>query len=489
MASQAAFVPEYLEANFNTMPLLPLALGLLSRLGMSDLIGPVLVTRIFSLLGLVLLVGVYWKLLQKNIGAGFVAAFAAAMGLLWDPVIRWGTQVVRTETWVAIAWIMILRELVTLQRPEIAKQPSRSLWRIGGWLAFGAYTHFEAIVWAPAVVVALWPFTQSKASFKTRARIWLFRNLEVAWKTLVFLSPWLLYVIWNFSLFLSQMHTQFFRLDQENSYFRDSYSIFHNLFLSLGNAGGWPKFFNLAKAVFWLGLLGLVAKTAVASKDRARLAPLLGSAVAFAATYWLWYKKPEVWFITLCHAAFWAWFAVAFPPVEDRRARKVWIAFASVLAFLSIATTAIQSREIPAQYNWTTYQAWVDCIDRTIRLGVKDSATRPALKVWQPHVPDVLIELRARRPAYELTRALDFPAAMDRAREYSRTVDALVLSRHAPVLEAAGRASVYEGAERPDDREILKNELEVPFGTWTLEAEWRHQICHHGPFWASIALH
>ena len=48
---------------------------------------------------------------------------------LWDPAVRWGTLVVRTETWIGLAWLLCLCELHSLEglEPRQTRERGRAL--------------------------------------------------------------------------------------------------------------------------------------------------------------------------------------------------------------------------------------------------------------------------------------------------------------------------------------------------------------------------
>lgn len=517
MHAQAAFVPSYDSANFNTMPGLPFMLGLASRLGLTELFGAVQSTRFVSWIALWLWAYLLWDWLDAELtrprssrpsgalrredpslplvpepGARRFAALAAtaigAAGLL-DPVNRWGTNVVRTETWIALAWIYLLREIWRFPVGAPSPQSSRALWRIAGGLAFAAYFHFEAIILVPAVFVAfLLPGMRP------------FRSLPgIAWRTVVWLSPWLYYVISRWSFFLDQMAVQFNRLEQGNHYFENAYLIFHNLFISHGSPVSWPKFFNVGKGFFWLELLLCVLGTLIVTVKsrgirRPELAAIWGAALTFVVSYYLWMTKPEVWFITLCHLMIWPWagtLALAAHQLWRPRAAVISVvglagAYAAISAFAHVA----QDVAIPRNYDWATYTRWIDCIEQSFPAA----PTRTALRIWQPHVPDVLIELEHRgrgkdgiKNRYDLTRALDFQSQQKLAVELAHRTDVVLLTRsmNRPLLDPD-----YVGPPRAEDWTLMKDVVEVPFGPLITENARNREmrICQVGPFWANVAV-
>jgi hypothetical protein len=407
MHAQAAFVPSYDQANFNLMPLLPLLLGAAARSGLLHFFEPQLMIRILSLGALLAWAWLLWTWLARALSSDperpypvtalHLAAHVALAGL-WDPILRWGTLVVRTETWIGLCWLWCLREF---HRWEVGGEApavwNRTAWRISAGLAVAAYFHFEAVYLVPAAIVGL-GFSPG----------WFKRLLGIGARTMLLLSPWLVYVALNFGLFAEQMQIQFFRLAHSNHWMSTAYLIFHSLFLEHGSPAGSPKFFNLAKAIWWLGLAALAVFTALAAARPRRFGPrraLMASAVAFVACFYLWATKAEVWFITLCHLAYWPWIGAAILATDRLLIRRALSGLAGVYAVLALAAGVVQARAISPDYTWPMYQSWVNCLERA--LGPLDA--KPGLRLWQPHVPDVLVELSRRHPDWDLTRALGAP--------------------------------------------------------------------------------
>ena len=504
MHSQAAFVPSYDAANFNMMPMVPSFLGIGVKLGLSKVFGIALAIRVVSLSVLIVWSWLLWILagscLKKMQWALLLGGVIALAGLM-DPINRWGTMVVRSETWIGLSWLFIL--LLLKKRSEFTNakeakiKESHFLWLISAALAFAAYCHFEAVLLVPPVAVALWPWENAGESGKIKS--WIKSLAAVGLCTCLFLLPWFVYVLSNFSLFTLQMETQFYRLASENTWIENAYSLFHSLFISLGSPVSWPKFFNLAKVVFWLLLFLLFGRLVFSSalrvfkKDSAcgkEFGLNLAAGIAVLGSLYLWFTKPEVWFITLVHLMLWPWVALAanqYLKMPHHRVRHLLV-LTAIYFFISLFATFAQQRNIPKSYSWSLYSSWIDCIQGAIN---KNNGK----KIWQPHVPDVLVELSEREPTWDLTRALDFSAEGHRAWELTYKVDAIILSNHFASVASNDSINVYEGPERESDRELLGNGVEVPFGPWVRDrfpveqpGVWSNYICHYGPFWADLTL-
>jgi hypothetical protein len=384
------------------------------------------------------------------------------LAALWDPNVRWDALAVRTEPWIGLFWALILRELAGRARGE-----ARRMGWIAGWLALAAWFHYEAVYLVPGLAVALLPRPR---------QLW-----DVGWRTLAFLSPWVLFALWHFPLFWSQMGIAFHRLGHGNTWVANPYLLFHSLFMWLGSPEGTPKFFNLGKAIFWSLAVALSIRAGMGAREK-HGSLRLGAATTFWMGLFLWVSKPEVWYTTVCHVALWSWVALELA-LESRgeRTRPVWKTLrvaCAAWAGLAILATAVQAFKIPPSYNWVNYRAWVDCIER--RIG-----PAPA-HVWEPNYPDVLVELSARRPDLDLTRALDFEALRSIAENFGRQVDAVVFAR---IANWDADRGTYVGPERESDLALLtQSDSEMPFGPWAArELGGRERgICQVGGFWADV---
>ncbi|MGK5085827.1 hypothetical protein WDW37_21265 [Bdellovibrionota bacterium FG-1] len=503
MHNQAAFIPSYDIANFNIMPALPFVLAAAMKLGFGTLVTPSFLLKGISLLGLLAWTWALWTLLIEwltpNHGRSRAlwAASLLALGGLWDPILRWGTFVVRTEIWIGLCWVWILRELgrwerIEAETPELAQEKwPRLAWRLAGFIALSAYIHYEAVFFVPAIIIGL--------GF---SRGWFRRLLGIGLRTLAFLSPWLLFVFVHFGLFFEQMEIQFHRLAHVNTWMLSPYLIFHSLFLEHGSPAGSPKFFNLAKGLFWALILGLsliFPRTLfqVIGQAFRRSAPvgsrvLLAAILAFFFTFYLWATKAEVWFITLCHVSAWCAFGAALLCLQTSWKSRIVVGFSGAYALLGLAASIGQAHDISPGYTWAQYTKWVDCIDQISQLATPLEHGGVA-KIWEPNVPDVLVELSQRHPGWDLTRSLDFPNRRNLALDAAQRMDVIILSRAFNPKDAAATAQ-YQGRLRMPDLDRLSREEDLPFGPWALNelgrtnSPWKSVVCEVGPFWATVVF-
>ena len=333
MHAQAAFVPSYDQANFNLMPALPLLLGTAAALGLPSLIHPELLIRILSLPALLGWAWLLWSWLLEALGPlqgprrAHLSAGLLTLAALWNPSSLGHAGRAHGDLDRAMLALGAARALSLGKMRRHPAQWSKIAWRISAGLALSAYFHFEAAYFVPATIVGL--------GFSTG---WSRRLVGVATRSLLLLSPWLIYVSLHPGLFAEQMQVQFHRLSHHNHWMANPYLIFHSLFIDHGSPAGWPQFFNLAKGIFWLGLAGLSTFSAgVAAIRPDRLRPrraLFASGVAFVCCFYLWATKAEVWFITLCHLTFWPWAGAALIlAIGDGLARRAINGLAGALLF------------------------------------------------------------------------------------------------------------------------------------------------------------
>ena len=475
MHSQAIFVPSYDVANFNIMPFHPFIFGIAGKLGLTKLISTHFVLKAINLLTLLGWILILWRWLETE-SKSFLIIIAVTFAALFDPVLRWGTLAVRTETGVGFFWPILLRELFLISRSQ-----RFSAWKIALPLTAAAYVHFEAVYFVPGIMIAL---------YNGNLKQWFTRLYLVGIWTIIFLSPWILYAVLHWSIFWEQMHTQFTRLSVSNEWIANPYLLFHSFFIDAGSAVSLPKLFNLGKAAFWILILLLNLYTLLSVFRKKSNPTLIGAGISFWATTLLWWTKSEIWFTTLCHMTLWTWVAL-FLIIEKNKP----ILYCSIFyAFISLASTGLQHSRTPSYYSWQTYRQWVQCIGDHIDHAESLKDKSKMIKVWQPHIPDVLSEFATWKPNYDLTRSLDFGNKTEIALDYAKKVDAIIFSTYFNV-PSSSPIPHYIGNPRPEDQSILKNAHAVAFGATLakrLETEqpgqFHMQICHIGPFWANVAL-
>jgi hypothetical protein len=138
-------------------------------------------------------------------------------------------------------------------------------------------------------------------------------------------------------------------------------------------------------------------------------------------------------------------------------------------------------------YTWSQYSAWVDCIDHAAANAPSGSGT---LKLWQPDVPDILVEISHRHPDWDLTRSLDFQAHRDLALAAAEKMDVVVMSRFFNPSAPEAATFRYQGSLRPEDHARLAPEAEIAFGSWAAQklstSGWKGSVCEAGPFWSIV---
>ncbi len=466
MHAQAPFVPSYDQANFNTMPGMPAYLGIGALFGLDTSHS----IRIFQMMALsAYCVALMVWMRRRNTALPWILLVTGLA--VFSPALRWGGMVVRPEIWQGLFWILILMELDGVFQKA-------SAWRLPAILAASAYFHFEAIVWVLPTAVAVLLQRGWQSGFKKLVGIGL--------RTTALLSPWLLYVIVKWDQFWIQMDVQFHRLDEWHPYIGSAYAIFHNLFLSLGSPVEYPKFFNLGKALTWLALLaGLFGNLGLASRKDRDTGVRVAAALGLVTTQYLWFTKPETWFTTMIHAAIWPAVVLLLPRkgtvVARSKLSRVSAALAGVLLVLSVGVVVNHYRKLSGIYSWETYRVWVDCIEETI--GNRK-------KIWQPHWPDLLVEMAGRDPDRDFSRAVDFPNIEPLIERHASTRDAIVHSLYFRPEEVVGDSD-YRGVARSRDVAFVTEYPWLPFKNFAAPhqgAGWTYQACEIGPFWAGISL-
>ncbi|MGE4108701.1 MAG: hypothetical protein AB7F66_15970 [Bacteriovoracia bacterium] len=468
MHSQAPWVPSYDAANFNTMPGMPLLLGLGNLVGISS-------PHAIRLYGMIFFAAWAW-LLAVGMGAPRRWTWLVAIAAITCPAIRWGAMVVRPEVWVCLLWLLITLEIGGgfWRRPHP--------WRIPLFLALGAYIHFEAVFWVLPTALGLFPWS-SRETFSARTRTWARRLVGVTWRTLALLSPWLIYLLVHWSDFWSQMHTQFHRLAAEHPYLQSPHGVFHTLWISLGNPIDYPKFLNAGKFLFWGGSLLALAHAALGfAKEPATRGIRAALVAAYFSTWYLWASKPETWFTVMIHMTMGTLMAYELGRwVRANPSRMAQGALGAAAVALIVVQSAVawdQWRKTREEYTWSNYHAWVDCLERGLA-GRK--------KIWQPHWPDALNELKRRDFSRDLTRAVDFQGVDELIEKHAANVDAVLHSIFIPYGHADWRRR-HEGAPTESDRHWVGDFPWMPFKNFARAEDPKSYACQVGPFWALLSF-
>ncbi len=499
MHNYAAFVPSMEEANFGTMPGLTVVLGGLSSFGLMRLFSPTVALKLISMLALVGWAWCLsaWVLRGRAAAERWFVPWIFLFAALWDPTLRWVTIAVRPEPWLGLIWAVLLRYFWWISQGS-NRFSNRSLWLISGALALSAYFHFAAIAFVPAVIVALIP------AQKTRyLQVWLGRLIGVGVGTLIFLMPWLVYCIRNFPIFMEQIGAQFGRLNIDNPYFK--YSFLSGLFVEMGSPVSLPKFFLIGKILLWALvflmtfrlLFGLARE--LFEEEPLKKRPYawsqvlleLSACTAFWSSFYLFYARPEAWFVSLPHFLFWPWLVLTWMGLGENEPihvilRKALIQMTGGFAMISVIASLVQSQQMPPSYRWPVFNDWVDCIDHEIQANVR----REHPKVWETYLPSVLVDLAVRHPGYDLTRTLDYHELSERAWAFALGTDAIILSRTVqdqPSASSPETFTRYFGLIRPWDEAVCAS---VPFGDRVLSelspTQWNTKVCHYGGFWATV---
>lgn len=447
------------------MPFEPMLMAFSALLGFET----VHAIRIWGLLFVALLSVIIWfKLKKSNLPQHLRILFW--LTVLTSPGLRWGAGLARPEIFEGIIGIFLF---FSLEKDSLEKKK----WEIPFLLAMAAYTHFHGILWVPVILV----WTLFRYPLANSFRKWF----EIGLRTVVWLSPWILYVLFNFSIFQEQMEIQFSRLSITNPYTRDFYSYFHHLFMSVGNPVDYPKVFTVGKVITFLFLViaGGVSLYQIITK-RSPMAAALFAMIVMSNVMWM--GKPEIWYVTLVHFAI--WIALAFLATVWLRNKQVAVSVSAALFVLigfQVYAQAWQVVQVSEKVSWKIYDDWAKCVHE--KLGV-------AKTVWQPGWPDVLVNLSKHSGDRVYYRAADAgDAAMGEVQhlidEHARTVDAIVYAKLLPVKETE-TGFHYEGEARDIDKGILIHDPWLDYKKWSgvSDGSRKISICQNGQFWAAVAL-
>lgn len=457
MLPQAPFEPSYLIFNFNTMPLYPILIGLGRFIGIE---GSHLLK--FWPLSSWALTGVLLGIILRRQGLPLLASILLVLTFASDPILRWASVLIRPESLIGLLGTALILGL-TFGFPK--KLARRGIWDpLAALLALAAYAHFNAIHLIYPVILSLLiavPNTDllSGIQFFWKA-LW-----AIGWRTLCYLSPWLLAVALHFDLFIKQLTLQWTRLNVPNAWLSSVPKMIEELSDSMGSPESWSPL------LFWAGVaqwaLIFLAGTLVAfalmqfslrhsqhnTQDQAHrnndpllLKALLPSASWVLSSVWLWHTKPEVWFkyyihlSLLCFVGVLGWGLWQFQKKSAKRLRGLWFAFLGTLLGIFLIVNGDQWIRMSqsTSWQWDTYSDFVDCVDQRLTEYEKNRpaqmATHP-LQVWCPTFPDITIELSRRHPEWELSRTNDFWERRFVAIQHGQTVDAVVVTETLGRLE------------------------------------------------------
>jgi hypothetical protein len=441
MLPQAPFEPTYRIWNFNTMPLYPILLGLGRLIGIDG-------SHALKAWPLA-----FWALSSSFLGAALykarLPAFLAALvalALAMDPELRWGSVLVRPESLIGLAGIVLV---TGLSLGWFTKEDyEHSFWDpISALLAIGAYAHFNAVHLLFAVLPVL--------IYRPR------RLVDVALKTTIYLAPWIFTVVLKPALFVQQMTLQWQRLAVPNSWLSSASSAIRSLFQALGAPNDWPIVLYASAIGIWALILiaaGIFIKAIIRyfvqayklgrfpraaegpSPDEISLVPAAGWVMG---TAWLWHNKPEVWFVYYIHLAVWTFAGIALLKLwkswtqsnYQNTARQLLplSALTAVMAaatYIFIYTNQTQAEDFgkTQTWNWDAYHEFVSCIDNTLTQYAERKRSFAPFQVWAPTFPDVTIELSRHHPDWNLSRTNDFYSRTRLALQHGMDVDAMVVT-------------------------------------------------------------
>ena len=475
MLPQAPFEPTYAEFNFNTMPLFPILIGAGRWIGIDG-------SHLLKLWSLCAWGATGALLSIVCYRAGLPALLASMCGLIvtMDPALRWTSVVVRPESMIALCGTALVLGL-TLGFP--ARITAGRFWDpVAFLLAASAYLHFNAIHLLFPVLFA----------YATQPR----RLFDIAAKTALYLTPWLLAVWMHLDLFIQQMTTQWNRLAVPNRWLNTQQLAISSMFQDWGNPEPWPAFLlQWGGSGIWVLLLTAIglgfARPAVRhlqqifrtrSNSVGATTPGAGLNLGIPAAWvvgaaWLWHTKPEPQFSSYIHFALWTFCGLALLECWNRSQFR-WLAhllgLMSALLLVFVYANISQAARLGSErtWNWDTYRSYVDCVERRLAGLEKELRGASPLQVWVPMFPDVTIELSRRHPGWSYTRHNDFGNRDALALRHGRQVDAVVLTE------------IRERGDANADREGPLDRIQDVRSAWLgehgqiLKADWRGYVLH-----------
>jgi hypothetical protein len=433
MRSLQPFVPSYGEASFNTMPMLPILVGLGDLTGIRGSFA----IKLWPNLGWLLSGASLLWLLHRSSRLPLLSVTGIALLFASHPALRWSSQLLRPEPLIGFLGVLLIGGL------SFGKWNTTRLTRWGGdpisiILAVAAYLHFNAIHLVPSVVVAL--------IFRAPQRL-----IRIALETFLLLAPWGLWALVHLDAFQAQMKIQFERLSAINPWLDSMQGWTRGLFQDMGNPVPYPEVLFSASIPLWgyiVGAFGVAMSVlSVRALERLRSQPqvvshqekvdLLPVATWVISALMLWHFKAEVWFTHYLHLSLVCWIALIVAKTVEAQKRRSWFQLQNGLiwgmAVLFSGVSLWLAQEMDRHQTWTrqNFSEWTACVERTL-VAIENEkraqgATAP-LSVWAPTFPDVLVELSLLHPDWTLTRTNDFHSAIPLALQHARQVDAVVIT-------------------------------------------------------------
>jgi len=410
MLPQAPFEPTYRIWNFNTMPLFPILIGIGRWFGIDSSHA----IKFWPLASFALTGSLLGWALHKR-GLQFFLALLVTLALMLDPIQRWGSVLVRPESLIGLLGLALVLGL-TFGFPE--KLRARRLWDpVAAILAIAAYAHFNAVHLLFPLLFA-WALQPRKL-------------VETGLRTALYLTPWLITVLWYPRLFLHQMTTQWQRLNFPNDWLSSVPKAIDSLIPAMGSPEPWPEYLRVVSVSIWL-LIILSIVLAVVPPLSKKLLPATGWIIG---TLWLWHTKPELWFVYYVHLAAWTFAGIALVILwqSQKQVLRLAVAFLATIVLISAATSAVAnakqllSLSKTRSWSWETYGEYVDCVDHQLIQLEKIRGSKP-FAVWCPTFPDITVELSRRHPDWQLTRTNDFHDRAALAIRHGQDVDAVVVT-------------------------------------------------------------
>lgn len=492
MLPQAPFEPTYRIFNFNTMPLYPILVGLGRFIGIDGShaikFWPL---AAFGLSASLLGVTVF------RVGLPFGCALGLGLLVALDPEMRWASVLVRPESLIGLAGVALVLGLC-LGFPRRFRP--RGLWHpVAALLALGAYAHFNAVHLLLPVLMVYW---------SSPREIW-----TIGTRSLLYLAPWLLTVAIYPKLFIYQMTVQWTRLAVHNTWLDSTTHMLKGLFQDMGSPEPWPESLLAVAVLIWVLMIGAIIfglllpiaqwiirwresrPTKVSPVASQTSAPSLVPAAGWIlGSAWVWYTKPEVWFVYYIHIAVWTFVAVALVKLWKRSHSLVRTAGLAALLSVSGASLAVFAWADVSQayrlgqastWHWPVYRDWVGCIDEELKRAEARLSYPKPFRVWGPTFPDVTIELSRLHPDWQFSRTNDFHERAPLAIQHGRDVEAVVVTE---MINWTEREISGPQSEHPEILSVWMTWTDHMLNRLWVEKGWKPQryLCQRGRWQAFI---
>jgi hypothetical protein len=485
MIPQAPFEPTYRIWNFNTMPLLPVLIGIARALHIDGSHA----LKLIPLGGWFLSCFFVVRSLAKE-STSKLLLLGTALVFTFDPILRWSSVLVRPESLIGFCGIFILFGY-RFGFPDALRE-RKFFHPVSLALAAGAYLHFNAIHLVPVVIALYWNEPR--------------KFIRIGLLTALYLVPWLVTIPFHPVLFAEQMELQFTRLSGfKNPWLGDWKQFTGALHQDMGSPEPWSETVRatIETCVFLippmlLAMIGLLFSGKSPLRGTRAGRSLVGALVWLACSTYLWHTKAEVWFTHYMHLSFFAWAALVLHEsvlaLENASPAARRLGYGLPMLFVAIGGIFLTEQYAQAErlgsvqsWKWGTYDDYVACIEKQLAAEDERIGHRRPFRVFAPTFPDILIELSRKHPDWEFARTNDFFRRWNLGVQLAKEAEAVVVPETFRPDE-----EFYSGpmSERPNVRSVWMNWDGYYLIQLERDPDWkpRRYLCQRGRWDAFIYL-